>query len=280
VHAYIILAHKLPEQLARLVDRLVRPEDHVFLHLDRRVDARAYYQRAGGLDQRAEITLLPRVACRWGGFSLVEATLNGLRAAVASGRAFTHASLLSGQDYPIKSPALFHAALRERPDTVFMEHHTIPTGIPGDEVARVDRRFYHLRGTRYVSFPNRYLPFPRRRSFPLGFTPYKGSQWWTMPFAVVREVVEFTDAHPDYLDFFRRVLVPDEFYFQSLLVNTGHDVVDDNLRFTDWSLGSYHPADLGVEDLPRLADSSAFFARKFDDPAVLDRIDAQLLSAA
>ncbi|MDP9133648.1 MAG: beta-1,6-N-acetylglucosaminyltransferase [Actinomycetota bacterium] len=281
MHAYIVLAHQLPEQLARLVDRIATPEDHVFLHLDKGVNATAYYTRAAGLDGRPDVTLLPRVACRWGGFSLVEATLSGVRAAIDSGRPFIHASLLSGQDYPIKPPARFREELRKRPDTLFMAYHTIPTGRPGDELGRVDRRFYHLRGTRYISFPNRFLPIPSQRPFPLGFTPYKGSQWWTLPFSAVREVSAFTAAHPDYLRFFERVLVPDEYYFQSTLVNTGHEPVDDNLRFIDWPLGAYHPRSLGVEDVPRLAASDAFFARKFDsavDPEVLDRIDAELLS--
>lgn len=36
--AYVVLAHRGPEQIARLASRLCGEEDHLFLHVDRRVE--------------------------------------------------------------------------------------------------------------------------------------------------------------------------------------------------------------------------------------------------
>ena len=43
-----------------------------------------------------------RVKVYWGGFSMVKATLNLMKAALTSGEKFSHLVLLSGLDYPIK----------------------------------------------------------------------------------------------------------------------------------------------------------------------------------
>lgn len=76
-HAIVILAHHLPSQLARLIDRVTGPEDHVWLHIDARADVAAFH----GLD-RPDVTPLPRLPCRWGSLGLVRAALLGLEAAV------------------------------------------------------------------------------------------------------------------------------------------------------------------------------------------------------
>ena len=78
--------------------------------------------------------------------------------------------------------------------------------------------------------------------------------------------------------FFERVLIPDELFFQTLIMNSPlrETVVNDNLRFLDWSREPA-PAVLGVHDLDRMIESGKLFARKFDvtvDADVLDRLDA------
>jgi hypothetical protein len=57
-------------------------------------------------------------------------------------------------------------------------------------------------------------------------------------------------------------------------------VVNDNLRYIDWSRGA-RPAVLGMADLEALRRSPKLFARKFDvtvDRQVLDAIDRELLA--
>ena len=85
------------------------------------------------------------------------------------------------------------------------------------------------------------------------------------------------------MDFFRRVLIPDELFFQTILLNSPlrDRIVNDNLRYMDWSRPNVPlPAVLGTGDLPQLQQSPALFARKFDvtvDSAILDMIDERIL---
>ncbi|MDP2291903.1 MAG: beta-1,6-N-acetylglucosaminyltransferase, partial [Actinomycetota bacterium] len=98
---YIVLAHQLPEQLIRLVDRLEGPDVRILVHLDRNMSDHEVRIIRQGLVARPNVEFLPRHRCAWGAYSLVEATLEGLRR--CRSLTFDYAVLISGQDYPIKS---------------------------------------------------------------------------------------------------------------------------------------------------------------------------------
>jgi hypothetical protein len=207
----------------------------------------------------------------------------GIEAAVADGRAFTHVSVLSGQDYPIKPRHALEAHLDAHPETGWLEWMPLPGPEPGNELARVDRWFWHFRGSRSFSLPNRYTPFLPRRRPPLGLPIYKGSALFTISRAQAEYVVEFARANERFVRFFKHAYIADEYAFQTILVNSGHrdDLVAENLHAIDWRDAQHHPATLTAADLPWLRDSDRYFARKFDvreDASVLDLIDAELLA--
>lgn len=278
---YIIQAHRLPEQLARLVDRILMPGDHAWVHIDARAPLEPFTAARDGRLLAADVTLLERRPTPWARIGLVEVTLDGFARALESGHDFSHLSLLSGQDYPIKPPAAFAAHLAARPRDAFIEYLALPGPRPGDELARLDRRWYWI-GEHRFSLPNRWLPLPRTRPLPHGLVPYKGSAFFTLPRDLVAAVLELHAARPQLLRYLRRSFNPDEYFFQTTLVNSAHRdrIVGDNLRLIDFSGGEIHPATLTCADLPRIAGSPKFLARKFDagvDAAVLDRIDRELL---
>ena len=87
-------------------------------------------------------------------------------------------------------------------------------------------------------------------------------------------------ANPQVVRFFRHVFVPDEIFFQTILMNSPlHDEIEnDNLRYVEWSREPA-PAVLGVDDLDAMLSSGKLFARKFDptvDDAVLAELDRRL----
>ena len=57
----------------------------------------------------------------WGGFSIVNATLAGMRMGWQSGRAFDYMVLLSGSSYPIKSNNRIRETLAASPNAVYMD---------------------------------------------------------------------------------------------------------------------------------------------------------------
>src|ERR671936_1517914 len=107
--AYLVLAHKNLDQLARLSRRLSGERSRVLVHVDAATDVSAHEAE---LREIAGLTLLARRhRCPWGGFELVQATLDLMAAALAAGGEVERLTLLSGQDYPIKPPERIEAFL-------------------------------------------------------------------------------------------------------------------------------------------------------------------------
>jgi hypothetical protein len=284
--AYVILAHRSPDQLARLVGRLHDPEDRVFVHVDRRVPlepfARALHPfLADGFAHFA----YRRFRSHWADYSLVAATLATLEQAIQDAT-FSHVSLLSGEDYPLVPAGLLRSFFACAPDHSFVFHSA------GDGVLPPDRRgnenwywngdlrrvtYWHFRMLdRQLHLPNRYLPwFPRMRP-PRGLTLYQGSQWWTLTRAAAHHVVEEFIRRPELRRYFRRTQAPDEFAVQTLLCNSHlmPSLVNDDLHFIEWE--GWHARTLTFADLPFLSETSKLFARKLDDarePGLLDELD-------
>jgi hypothetical protein len=289
-HTYIVLIHKAPSQVARLVDRLAADGVDFLLHVDRRSPAWVHAE-VGGLAARANVTVLPPRRTPWAGVGLVLATLDALGVAQARGAAYV--SLLSGQDYPIKPPPAIERRLIDARGASFIEHFPLPrwpgqehdgvldTGWAGGGMSRLHSWSFPVAG-REFRIPNNRLRLPVERRTPASIRFYGGAQWWTLSASAVQHIGRVVQQRPDLVRFFRRAASADEMLFQTLLNNAAcpAPLLNDSLRYTDWSAGGSHPRTLTASDLPALGDTEALFARKFDgeaDSAVLDLIDRDLL---
>jgi hypothetical protein len=97
----------------------------------------------------------------------------------------------------------------------------------------------------------------------------------------VRYVLQYLGDHPEVVRFFEHTWAPDELIFQTILYNSPFrsSLVNDNLRYIDWSEAQASPKVLTEEDFDLLAASGKLFARKFDlsrFPAVIDKIDRRI----
>jgi hypothetical protein len=282
--AYIISAYQLPEQVVRLVQRLDSGRASFLIHVDRKADKGVFAQIAA-LGARPHIQLLPRHTCYWGGFGHVRATLAGIEALISGEIAFDYAVLLTGQDYPLKPNGAIEARFATARGALFMEHFRLPSDHwEHGGMDRIER--WHFRAVgRYVVFPPRYPSLLRRR-FPVGLTPYGGSSYWCLTRDCIAYIWQFVRRHPAIVRFFACAEVPDELFFQTIVMNSpfADAVVNDNLRHIDWKApNGPSPAIMRCDDLECLARSPALFARKFDqrvDPVVLDMIDQELLQVS
>src|SRR5205823_3231614 len=102
VLAYIICAHRAPDQLARLAHRLSGTDTHLFVHIDKKTDDATWGRMVQGLDSAPNVHWMERQNCYWGGFSVLSAILNSIHQVAASGLRPDHTVLLTGQDYPIR----------------------------------------------------------------------------------------------------------------------------------------------------------------------------------
>ena len=66
---------------------------------------------------------------------------------------------------------------------------------------------------------------------------------------------------------YKRVLIPDETFFHTLLLNSkyGGEIVKKSLRYIDWSSWPEYPKILTFEDYQKIRFSWKLFARKFDE---------------
>jgi len=271
--------------LRRLLRSLRTEPSSFFLHVDRKSDTCVFEQIADELRDIPNVQFLKRHACYWGGFGHVAATLEGINVLSHSRSDFDYAVLLTGQDYPIKSPSQIAAFFQEHQGKLFLDNFSLPS----DEWTNggMDRvRFWYLRlFQRPVRFPPAPSPLPRRTP-PKGLKLFGGSSYWCLTRECVEYVSQFVSERHNVVRYFRYVDVPDELFFQTIVMNSPFRdaVINDNLRYIDWKdpdAGS--PAVLTKADFPALATSSKLFARKFDigvDARVLDLIDEELLAAS
>lgn len=287
--AYILLAHKSPEQLLRLVNALDDGCSSFFIHLDRACN-HADFQRE--LKQFSNCYFLKPEDGGWGKFGIVKATLHGLRSVRETGCSFDVISLLSGQDYPLRSNTYIDRFFEINRGKIFIEFFPLPTKLWYHN--GLDRIFsYHL-GNRKGRASQRLshwvtracnASFVLKRRFPHGLKPYGGWQWWSMPPVAVDEILSFLKRRPDYERYHRYSLLPDEMFFQTILLNSQSgdiraNLVNNCLRFVDWDNGGDLPAPviLTKDYLQPLIASKSLFARKFDvsrDAKILDALDAR-----
>jgi len=242
----------------------------VWVHVDRRTP-RGVFDAMRAAAPAAE--LVRRHRAPWGGIGHVLGSLEGLRAALRV-PGWTHAVLLTGQDYPIRPRGEIARRLAGAGERSFMQHFPLPAAGAWEPehggLDRLERRHLHLRG--------RVIALPGRRRLPAGLRPFGGSGYWNLSRAASEHVVA---AAPAVLRFFRWAKFPDELVYQTLLLSSplAETIESDDLRHIEWTPGRPNPDVLGPEALPRLRASPALFARKFDldsHPDVLDRIDAVL----
>lgn len=278
--AFLILAHHHPTQVARLVGRLQSPGARVFIHLDRKSDMAPFHAMVG--DRATFVPRAKRVSVIWGAYSMVEAVLNLIEAAIEAEPDLERFVLLSGADYPTRPVDQILAALEPGREYIRVDRALDPKG-NGEFDRRANRVFLgsiawlnprngSWRLSQIAEAVERFLP----RLGSYGQTIHYGPQWW----ALTREAVELVLASRRRLGWFRRARTPDEMVFQTVLKHShlADAIVQDATRGpADWHpylagityVDFEHPnpqapRTLGLEDLPSIQASGALFVRKID----------------
>lgn len=274
--AHIILAHAQPEQLKRLVNKLLHPDADCYIHIDAKqhIEAFALLQNVPNVH-----FVQKRIKVIWGSFSMVQATLSAFEEIVASGIQYDYINLLSGQDYPLNEPSFIHQYLALHHGKQFMEFYSIydtwQEAIP--RITKYHLVNYNMRGRHKLEqVINKLMP---TRRMPKGLEPVGRSQWFTITLPAVRYILHYLHDYPEVVRFFKLTWAPDEFIFQTILYNSyfREDMVNDNLRYIDWSEAKASPKTLTIADITALEQSGCLFARKINirtDKALVDAIDA------
>lgn len=284
--AYLIMAYHQPELVARMIHRLDDGNCDFFIHVDRKVD-QSLFERLIKIPHA--VFVKRRRTVNWGGWNMVQATLDLLELARANQYKFDYFQLLSDSCYPIKSNQYIRDKLASNDHNYITVNGPVETDSPfhwwianyhaPDFIKlRTFEKFVLFRTLR--TWPARIVP----RKPPLGMTVFKGWQWWCLNDECVTFMIDFIKANAAFKTFFRFVRIPDEMFFQTILINSP---LRDSLRpgfaegciagnhFVQWKDG--RPLTLTLEHLPDMQATGACFARKFslvESASLLDRLDA------
>jgi hypothetical protein len=292
--AFIITAHKLPDLLIRLVNRLQLCNAAFFIHVDKKSSLEIQARMKCGLRDVPGVYFVRQHKCYWGDFGPIQAALEGMRELIVQASPFDYAILLTGQDYPIKPNSVIQSVLARAGSNSFMSYVPLPSE-NWDVMDRIERWHHWFRG-KHIGFPLNHQTgafrsikrlinsgLPAKRQFPPGLRPFGGCAYWCLTREAVLYVAHYVSRNPEVARFFKRTVIPDELFFQTILMNSplGKKVINEDLRYVDWEKGGNgHPAILRREDYGMLRSTEKLFARKFDpsvDSSILDMIDRHLL---
>ncbi|KMT17150.1 hypothetical protein BVRB_2g040610 [Beta vulgaris subsp. vulgaris] len=187
---------------------------------------------------------------------------------------------LSASDYPlVTQDDLLHAFSRLPRDLNFIDH---TSNIGWKEFQRakpviIDPGLYQTKKADVFWVT-------QRRSVPTAFKLFTGSAWMALSRPFVDYCIWGWDNLPrTVLMYYANFISSPEGYFHTVICNAQefrNTTVSTDLHFISWdNPPKQHPHYLTIEDMTRMVQSNAPFARKFhrEDP-VLDKVDSELLS--
>jgi hypothetical protein len=277
--AFIIMAHKNPSQIQRLINRLGHPHFDLYIHLDLKTDMEdfsylANYPQVHFIKNRIKVS--------WGAISFTEALLNSIKEIISKGEAYDFITLISGQDYVLKTSAEIYSYFDKRKGKNFLYLESLISPWWHEAIKRINR--YDMVN---FSFPGKYKlqilanTFLPAKRFPLPYILYGGPRaaWFTITVDCAKYVMNFIEQNPRVMNFFRYTWGADEFIFPTIIMNSEFKrtvVIDNDFLYVDWSQGGSNPKILTTEDFGSLERSCCYFARKFDneiDANIFDLLD-------
>jgi hypothetical protein len=298
--AYVILAHKHPEMLARLVERLRSSQSDFFIHIDKSKNIHPFkISLEKNKKSDSQIKFVKRSKSPWGSIGLVNAMLNAFSEIKKSANKYDYVVTLSGQDYPLQSNSNITYFFEENYGKNYISYFPCVYDLQQDEWKQkilTDRLGkYHIRlfGSKY-EYPSENNIFTNN-IFKLFFyeprthlpyvKPYADSQWFCITISAVNYIMNFIQDHPDFLNYHKYTHIPDEIFFQTILLNSPEpikeSIVNDNLKYIDWSKPDiFHPMIFSRSDFCDLIRSKKMYARKFDPKIcsnILDMIDNEII---
>ena len=299
---YLILAHKNPLQLGRMIERLDDGASKFFIHLDAKTPIEPFAACLEG----AHIRFIDkRERCVWGDFSIVRATIHLMEAASKEQGIFI---LMSGQDYPIQSQGYINDFLESNKGFDFIEIEPLEEKWK-PKMVKDKLEHYHILHSEERGHSNCYAPFAHcsvfqklrtlthllkgrlsRKNFrllcslPKRVAPferqYAGSQFWAFSERTFYGVLNYIRKHKAALEgYYKYTSSPDEIYFHSVLMDLVAKDSTIKLKEQITYVNYFRKNNVFItEDSEKLTSAKGkLFARKFDtdiDIEILNKLDS------
>ena len=273
--AFILLCHKDPDAVIAQAESLTAVGDYMSIHFDARAKPEHFSRIHSALKDNPNVTFAQkRIKCGWGEWSLVQATLHAVQAAVDAFPRATHFYMLSGDCLAIKSAEYAHAFL-DQDDCDYIESYDyfasdwIKTGMKEERL--IYRHFLNERKTKWLFYKSLEMQkqLGLQRDVPSDLQMMIGSQWWCLRRRTVEWVLDFTRQRKDVMRFFRTTWIPDETFFQTIV---RHLVPEHEIRcrtltflmFTDYGM----PVTFYNDHYDLLLSQDFLFSRKISPEAL------------
>jgi Family of unknown function (DUF5927)/Core-2/I-Branching enzyme len=262
----VMLCHAAMDRAAQLARHWAEHGCPVVIHLDARTPQTQFDSLQTALKDLPDIRFSRRTPCEWGSFGIVQATLDASALMLADFPQVSHILLASGSCLPIRPVGALQAHLAQHPDTDFIE--SVTTADVGWTVGGLNEERFTLRfpfsWKRQRRLFDGYVTLQRtlrfRRRIPKGLTPHLGSQWWCLTRPTLHGIVEHPDR-PTLDRYFKRVWIPDESYFQSLVRQVSTRIESRSLTLSKFDYQG-RPHLFYDDHLHLLRQTDAFIARK------------------
>lgn len=217
---YLMLVHDNPDFTIHIINAIDEPQHSFVIHVDTASEDTHSYLLSR-LSNRKNIMIMTeqRERITWGAFSIVNATLNGMRLAWTRNISFDYLLLVSGSSYPIKSNRFIRQVLAKSPNTVFMDVAPDPS--------RPDTHLWH----HFVECDGA-LHRIARMTYIKGINMFISSQWFAAPRHLVQWFLE-SRLPKDYSEYAKHIIIADENFFATMFMNSPYcqDEVNRNLLF-------------------------------------------------
>jgi hypothetical protein len=281
--ANIILTHKNPSQLEKMIVALRHVDFDFYIHVDKKVNIRDFEF----LQEMSQVYFIKdRTVCNWGGFSLVEAIIKSIEQIDQTEIAYDFVNLMSAQDYPIQPVAKIREFFNANRGYSFL---SFDESRDSSWWQNAEKRYANFHFTD-MNFRGKYVvqalanTLMSTRKFPVPITLFGGNKscWWTITKEAAVYLAAYLRANPKIMSFLKLTWGSDEFIVASILMNSPfkEKIINENYRFIDWTDGLAHPKILCSADYHRITESKMLFARKFDiavDAKIIQLLDTQQL---
>ena len=286
----VMLVHNGFERAEQMVRHWTDAGCPVVIHIDSAVDRATHDHFVQSLNDLADVRFCERHRCEWGTWGLVAASQAAATVMLEEFPEVEHVYLASGSCLPLRPVSELRCYLSSNPDTDFIESATtadVPWTVGGLDRERFTLHFpfawkkHRKLFDRFVRL-QQLLKF--KRGIPDGLIPHMGSQWWCLTRQTLDAILQ-DNNRKTYDAYFKRVWIPDESYYQTLVRLHARKVESRSLTLAKFDYQG-KPHIFFDDHLELLQRSDCFVARKiwreaealyatFPRPADPDRAKAE-----
>jgi hypothetical protein len=290
--AYLITAYDNPNHLRKLIDTLQSDDVYFFIHIDKKSQMKFEFPEAKNV-----VVLKDRVTVFWGSHTFNEAVQKLIKKSFEFGP-FDYYILLSGTDYPARSNEYIKKFIENNKDTQFINISKMLANNKSLDrvhyyyISEYDKSMNPLFiGIRILNELIRRLKIKRQLPEKYrGMTLYGGSTWRAMSGDAIRYMMEFIVQNPEFVEFYRNTLIPEEMFVHTIIGNSPFmKKTLPSFTYADWPTNNLaHPVMIDEKHIPILnqekvpssygKEAYVLFARKFSDknPSITMLIDSNM----